>query len=154
MTAPFPASYYAATANPAEAFPRLDGSVQADVCVVGATITGIAAILRPSIEATYPRLKGVPIDYEWFGQDGIIINRIPHLGRIGKNLFYAEGYSGHGIATSHIVAEIMAAAITGHMAEFDTFAQVRHIRLPFGQWIGQRALAAGMWYFTLREKLR
>ncbi len=120
----------------------------------GAVITGIGATLRPSIEATYPRLKGVAIDYEWFGQDGIIINRIPHLGRIGQNLFYAEGYSGHGIATSHIVAEIMGAAITGHMAEFDTFAQVRHIRLPFGQWVGQQALAAGMWYFTLREKLR
>ena len=51
MTAPFPASYYAATANPAAAFPRLDGSVQADVCVVGGGFTGNAAILRPSIEA-------------------------------------------------------------------------------------------------------
>ena len=57
----------------------------------GATITGIAAILRPSIEATYPRLKGVPIDYEWFGQDGIIINRIPHLGRIGKKPVLRRG---------------------------------------------------------------
>ncbi|MGQ0564646.1 MAG: NAD(P)/FAD-dependent oxidoreductase [Gemmobacter sp.] len=120
----------------------------------GTDITGIADTLRPSIEATYPRLRGVAIDFQWFGQDGIIINRIPHLGRIGRNLFYAEGYSGHGIATSHIVAQIMAQAITGHMTEFDTFAQVRHIRLPFGQWAGQQALALGMWYFSLRERLR
>ena len=114
----------------------------------------IATELRPAIEATYPRLRGVGIAFQWSGQDGIIINRIPHLGRIGPNLFYAEGYSGHGIATSHIVAEIMAAAITGHLSEFDTFAQVRHIRLPFGAWVGQQALAAGMWYYKLRERLR
>ena len=114
----------------------------------------IATELRPAIEATYPRLRGVGIAFQWSGQDGIIINRIPHLGRIGPNLFYAEGYSGHGIATSHIVAEIMAAAITGHLSEFDTFAQVRHIRLPFGAWVGQQALAVGMWYYKLRERLR
>ena len=79
----------------------------------GANISGITDTLRPSIEATYPRLIGIAIDYEWFGQDGIIINRTPHLGRISRNLFHAKGYSGHGIATSHIVAEIMGRAITG-----------------------------------------
>lgn len=114
----------------------------------------IAAELCPAIEATYPRLKGVEIAFQWSGKAGIIVNRIPHLGRIAPNVFYAEGYSGHGIATSHIVAEIMANAITGHLAEFDTFAQVRHLRLPFGAWAGQQAMALGMWYYKLRERLR
>ncbi|MCX7671685.1 MAG: FAD-binding oxidoreductase [Anaerolineae bacterium] len=114
----------------------------------------IAAELRPAIEATYPRLKGVKIAYQWSGKAGIIVNRIPHLGRVAPNIFYAEGYSGHGIATSHIVAEIMGMAITGHMGEFDTFAQVRHLRLPFGAWVGQQAMALGMWYFGLRESFR
>jgi len=120
----------------------------------GANISGITDTLRPSIEATYPRLIGIAIDYEWFGQDGIIINRTPHLGRISRNLFHAKGYSGHGIATSHIVAEIIGRAITAHMEEFDTFARMRHICLPFGQLAGHQALAAGMWYSTLRERLR
>ncbi|ATN34965.1 FAD-dependent oxidoreductase [Rhizobium sp. ACO-34A] len=114
----------------------------------------IAAELLPAIEKTYPRLKGVKIAYQWSGMAGIIINRIPHLGRIAPNIFYAEGYSGHGIATTHIVAEIMAKAITGTMEEFDVFAGVDHIRLPFGAWVGQQALAAGMWYYKLRERLR
>lgn len=114
----------------------------------------IATELKPAIEATYPRLKGVKIAYQWSGKAGIIVNRIPHLGRVTPNIFYAEGYSGHGIATSHIVAEIMGSAITGHMTEFDTFAQVRHVRLPFGAWAGQQAMALGMWYFKWLERFR
>lgn len=114
----------------------------------------VAHQLRPALEATFPRLKGVKIAYQWSGQAGIIINRIPHLGRVSPNVFYAEGYSGHGIATTHIVAEIMAKAITGTMGEFDVFADVRHVRLPFGAWVGHQALALGMWYYKLRERLR
>ncbi|MBD3765958.1 MAG: FAD-binding oxidoreductase [Rhodobacterales bacterium] len=114
----------------------------------------IAAELRPAIEATFPRLRGVAIDYQWSGQAGIIVNRIPMLGKLAPEVFYAQGYSGHGIATSHILAEILGQAITGHMGEFDTFAQVRHLRLPLGEWAGQQAMALGMWYFRLRERLR
>lgn len=120
----------------------------------GRDSSDIAAELKPSIEKTFPRLRGVKIDFQWSGKDGIIINRIPHLGRVAPNIFYAEGYSGHGIATSHIVAEIMAKAITGTMGEFDVFAGVNHIRLPFGEWVGQQALVAGMWYYRLLERLR
>ncbi|GLK83803.1 NAD(P)/FAD-dependent oxidoreductase [Ancylobacter defluvii] len=114
----------------------------------------IAAELRPALERTYPRLKGVGIDFQWSGKAGIIANRIPHLGRVAPNIFYAEGYSGHGIATTHIVAEIMARAITGTMGEFDVFDAVRRLRLPMGAWLAHQSLALGMWYYTLRERLR
>ncbi|MCB4768593.1 FAD-binding oxidoreductase [Ancylobacter sp. Lp-2] len=114
----------------------------------------IATELRPALERTYPRLKGIGIDFQWSGKAGIIANRIPHLGRVAPNIFYAEGYSGHGIATSHIVAEIMAQAITGTMAEFDVFDAVKRLRLPMGAALAHQALALGMWYFQLREKLR
>ncbi|MDS9470032.1 FAD-binding oxidoreductase [Paracoccus sp. MBLB3053] len=114
----------------------------------------IAAELRPSIERTFPQLRGIGIEFGWSGLAGIIVNRIPHLGRVGPNIFYAEGYSGHGIATTHIVAEIMAEAISGTMREFDVFAGVRHMRLPLGTWAGQQAIALGMFYYRLKERFR
>lgn len=114
----------------------------------------IEAELRPAIERTFPRLKGVKIDYQWSGMMGIVINRIPQLGKLSDNVFYAQGYSGHGIALSHIVSEIMANAMTGHMKDFDTFAQCNHVRLPGSEWIGNQFLALGMWYYVLMEKLR
>lgn len=120
----------------------------------GHSAIAVETELRPALERTFPRLKGVKIDYQWSGQAGIIINRIPHLGKIAHNVFFAEGYSGHGVATSHIVSEIMANAIAGNLGEFEVFANVRHLKLPFGQWVGNTAISLGMWYYMQLESLR
>ncbi|MFB2802497.1 NAD(P)/FAD-dependent oxidoreductase [Shewanella seohaensis] len=114
----------------------------------------VAAELRPAIERTFPQLKGVDIEFAWAGMAGIVINRIPQLGKIAPNIFYCQGYSGHGVATSHIMAEIMGQAIDGQMREFDLFASMRHIRIPLNEWFGNQALALGMLYYTLRENWR
>lgn len=114
----------------------------------------IASELRPRLEHTFPQLKGVAIDFQWQGMAGIVINRIPQLGKLSDNVYYAQGYSGHGIATSHIVGEIMANAVSGTLEEFDAFANVRHIRIPLDDRLGNALLAAGMWYYQLLEKLK
>jgi len=118
----------------------------------GQEIRNISAELRPSIEKTFPRLKGVEIEYAWSGMMGIVMNRIPQLGKISDNVYYAQGYSGHGIALSHIIAEIMSDAMIGSLEKFDTFADIKHIRLPFGEWANGQMMAAGMWYYNLLEK--
>ncbi len=114
----------------------------------------IAAELRPAIERTFPRLRGIAIDYQWSGMMGIVMNRIPQLGRISDNVYYAQGYSGHGIATTHIVSEIMANAIDGQLREFDVFAACKHVRIPGSEWVGNQLLVLGMWYYQMLEKLR
>ncbi|QYJ73253.1 FAD-binding oxidoreductase [Shewanella sp. FJAT-51649] len=114
----------------------------------------VAAELRPAIERTFPQLKDVDIEFAWAGMAGIVINRIPQLGKIAPNIFYCQGYSGHGVATSHIMAEIMGQAIDGQMREFDLFSAMRHIRIPLNEWFGNQALALGMLYYTLRENWR
>ena len=58
------------------------------------------------------RLKGVQIDYQWSCAMGIVMNRIPQLGKLSSNVWYCQGYSGHGIATTHIMGEIMAVSYT------------------------------------------
>jgi gamma-glutamylputrescine oxidase len=45
-TGEYPASYYAATATPLDAFPALQGDTTADVCVVGGGYTGLSAALH------------------------------------------------------------------------------------------------------------
>ena len=114
----------------------------------------IASELRPRLEHTFPQLEGIAIDFQWQGMAGIVINRMPQLGKLSDNVYYAQGYSGHGIATSHIVGEIMANAVAGTLEEFDAFANVRHIRIPLDDRLGNALLAAGMWYYQLLEKLK
>jgi glycine/D-amino acid oxidase-like deaminating enzyme len=114
----------------------------------------IAGELRPCIERTFPQLKGVDIEFQWSCAMGIVVNRIPQLGKLSGNVWYCQGYSGHGIATSHIMGEIMAEAITGSLGHFDTFAACKHIKVPLGDIFGNPMLAAGMWYYQMLEKLR
>jgi gamma-glutamylputrescine oxidase len=114
----------------------------------------IAGELRDSIESTFPQLKGIGIDFQWTCAMGIVINRIPQLGKLSDNVWYCQGYSGHGIATSHVMGEIMAEALTGTLGRFDTFAAFKHRRVPLGRVLGNPLLAVGMWYYKLRERLR
>ena len=113
----------------------------------------IQAAMLPRMLKIYPQLKGIQIDYEWGGKIGVVVNRIPLLGRIGGNVYYCQGYSGHGVNATHVAGEIMADAITGTLERFDLFANSRHMRIPLGQWFGNQAVALGMLYYRLKDIL-
>ncbi len=120
----------------------------------GRASADIATELRPALDRVFPQLRGIDIDYAWSGMDGIIINRIPQVGRIDDSLYYVQGYSGHGIALSHILAGMTARAIAGDSHEFNLFAGARHWHLPLPRALGSLAIAAGMTYYKLRDALR
>jgi glycine/D-amino acid oxidase-like deaminating enzyme len=113
----------------------------------------ITATLRPKMLRVFPQLENAAIEYEWGGNIAISINRIPQMGRIKGNTYYAHGYSGHGVAPTHIAGRILAEAIAGDSARFDVFERIRHIKLPGGKWFANPALAIGMLYYRLKEVL-
>jgi glycine/D-amino acid oxidase-like deaminating enzyme len=113
----------------------------------------IKAAIVPRMLKIYPELKDVRIDFEWGGMIGIVLNRIPAVGRINKNVYYCQGYSGHGVNATHIMGEILADAIGGTMEKFDMFANMKHFRIPGSQWIGNQMIALGMLYYRLKDML-
>jgi len=113
----------------------------------------IKGSILPRLLKTYPQLEGVRVDYEWGGMIGIVLNRIPALGRINRNVYYCQGYSGHGVNATHIMGELVADAIGGTMEKFDLFASMKHFRIPGSQWIGNQIIALGMLYFRLKDRL-
>lgn len=113
----------------------------------------IAASLRPKMSAVFPQLADTAIDFEWGGNIAISINRVPQLGRIENNTYYAQGYSGHGVAPTHLAGKILADIVAGDSEQFDVFSKVRHWRLPGGRWFANPALALGMLYFRLKDHL-
>ncbi len=117
----------------------------------GRDLSDIDRVMLPRITRIFPQLKGIGIDYRWSGKMGIVINRVPQLGRVDRNVYYAQGYSGHGICLSHIVGEIMAEAVSGTMERFDVFARIPHHRIPLGDWAGNQIVALGMLYYRLRD---
>jgi len=113
----------------------------------------IKASLKPKMLKVFPQLENTRIDYEWGGKMAISINRIPQLGRIKDNTYYAHGYSGHGVAPAHMAGRMVADAIAGDSARFDVFERVRHFKIPGGKWFANPALALGMLYFRLKDAL-
>jgi len=113
----------------------------------------IRATLRPRMIEVFPQLDGLGLEFAWGGKIDIVLTRVPAIGRREPNVYYMQGYCGHGVNTTHIAGEIVAEAISGTMEKFDLFEKIRHIRLPVGQWAGNQMLALGMLYYRLRDLL-
>ena len=82
-----------------------------------------------------------------------MLNRIPVLGRISKNVYYCQGYSGHGVGATHTMGEVTADAVAGTMEKFDLFANMKHFRIPGSQWVGNQIIALGMLYYRMKDVL-
>jgi glycine/D-amino acid oxidase-like deaminating enzyme len=113
----------------------------------------IKSFIQPEMLKIYPQLKGVKIEYEWGGMIGIVPNRVPLIGRINDNVYFAQGYSGHGVNATHILGEIVSDAICGTMERFDLFSGIKHTRIPGSRWFGNQMIALGMLYYRLQDKL-
>lgn len=113
----------------------------------------IESYIRPRMEKVYPELARVRVDYQWGGMIGIVLNRVPAVGRIHGNVYYCQGYSGHGVNPTHIMGEVMADAIGGTLTTFDMFAGIKHFRIPGSQWLGNQIIALGMLYYKMKDRL-
>ncbi|QJI40197.1 FAD-binding oxidoreductase [Pseudomonas sp. ADAK2] len=116
----------------------------------------IGAYMRPAMLKVFPQLANVRIDYQWGGKIGISANRFPQVGRLSQhpNVFYAQGYSGHGLNVTHWCAKLLGEAIhAGHSKGFDVFSAVPHMTFPGGRALRSPLLALGMFWYRLREML-
>lgn len=119
----------------------------------GGDPASIERFIRPKLEATFPRLKGVKFDFSWGGDFLLTLTRIPQLGRLDDNLYYAQGYSGHGVCTSHLAGRLIAEAMSAQAERFDAFAALPHYYFPGGRWLRVPLTMLGAWYYGLRDKL-
>ncbi|MEM9402338.1 MAG: FAD-binding oxidoreductase [Pseudomonadota bacterium] len=113
----------------------------------------IVAYIRPRMLNIYPQLKDVRIDFQWGGKIGIVPNRVPTVGKVADNVFYCQGYSGHGVCATHTMGEVMADAIGGTLERYDLFADIGHIRIPGSTWFGNQMIALGMMYYRIKDAL-
>jgi glycine/D-amino acid oxidase-like deaminating enzyme len=71
-----------------------------------------AEILRTGMVDVFPELRPARIDYAWSGLVGMTRDQLPHAGRLG-GLFYACGYSGHGIAMATTLGDAIGRLVAG-----------------------------------------
>lgn len=113
----------------------------------------VKAKLLPSMEKVFPQLKGIKVDFAWSGNFALSFSRVPQLGRIGGNTYFAHGYSGHGVTGSHTFGRVLAEAINGDLTRFDVFEKVPWYPFPGGRLFRVPYSVAGSWWYSLRDRL-
>lgn len=113
----------------------------------------VTSLIMPNLLKTFPQLKGIKVDYEWSGNFLLTLMRLPQLGRIGNNIYYAQGYSGHGITSTHLAGHVIASAIQGQAEQFDIFASLPQPSFPGGRLFRIPFTAMGAWYYNMRDKM-
>jgi len=110
-----------------------------------------AEATRKRMVNVFPQLKDARIEYAWGGYVDITINRAPDFGRVAPNVYYLQGFSGHGIALTGIAGKLVAEAIAGQAERFDLFARLKHRDFPGGPLLRTPALILAMLWYRMRD---
>jgi gamma-glutamylputrescine oxidase len=113
----------------------------------------LPGVMMRRMARVFPQLKGVRFEHIWGGLIDISRNRAPHWGRLGDNIYFAQGFSGHGVATTGLAGRVIAEAIRGQAGRLDAFARIRHHDFPGGRTFRTPLLVAAMAWYKLRDAL-
>jgi len=109
--------------------------------------------MQARMAETFPQLKDTKVEYTWGGFVDITMNRAPDFGRIAPNVYYLQGFSGHGVALTGLAGKLVAEAIAGQAERLDLLSQIKHHDFPGGKLLRTPALVLGMLWYQLRDRL-
>jgi gamma-glutamylputrescine oxidase len=119
----------------------------------------LAQAMRQRIVRTFPQLARARVEHAWGGFVDITMNRAPDFGRLpaerggAGNIYYLQGFSGHGLALTGMAGRLVAHAMIGEAGGFELFSRLKHRAFPGGPWLRMPALVLGMAWYRLRDAL-
>lgn len=109
--------------------------------------------LKQRMTDLFPSLKMSRIDHCWSGPLDLTVSRMPHLGRLSPQVFFAHGFGGHGVIATNILGKVMADAVSGTAERFDVFAKMKHVPFIGGALLKRPLFVMGMMWYKLRDML-
>jgi len=109
--------------------------------------------IRARMLAVFPQLADAQVSHAWGGYVDITLNRAPHFGRLEPDVYFLQGFSGHGIALTGVAGQLLAEAVAGTAERFDVFARIPHREFPGGLALRRPALVLAMAWYRLRDLL-
>lgn len=113
----------------------------------------IEKTLRHKINDVFPQLNALKFDYSWSGYIDSTANQAPHFGALEKNLYFMQGFSGHGVALTGLAGQAVAQAILGDSQRLEQFSIIKHQSLPGPVWLKNIAGQLALHTWALRDKL-
>lgn len=112
-----------------------------------------ARATRVRMLKVFPQLEEARIEFAWGGHVDITMSRAPDFGRLAPNVFYLQGFSGHGVALTGLAGKLVAETIAGQAQRFDLFTKLKHRNFPGGPALRMPALVLAMLWFRLKDLL-
>lgn len=113
----------------------------------------LTANMQARMAQTFPQLANTKVAYTWGGFVDITMNRAPDFGRLAANVYYLQGFSGHGIALTGMAGKLVAETIAGQAERLDLMAKIPHHDFPGGKLLRTPALILAMAWYQLRDAL-
>jgi gamma-glutamylputrescine oxidase len=113
----------------------------------------IGAFVRPHLEAVFPQLRDVRLDYAWGGTLGITPTRMPYVQELEPGIVNLSGFSGLGVVMAPFAGKIVADALAGERTSFELLSGLKVPPFPGGPWLRWPTLVAAMLYYALRDRL-
>lgn len=117
------------------------------------TPRNLAETMRQRMVQVFPQLAAAKVSHVWGGFVDITMNRAPDFGRLNPQVYYLQGFSGHGVALTGLAGRVVAEAIAQQSSRIDVFAQLPHHNFPGGPWLRTPVLALGMAWHRLLDRL-
>lgn len=114
---------------------------------------GTSRATRARMLQVFPQLADTRIEHAWGGYVDITMNRAPHFGRLAPDVYFVQGFSGHGIALTGIAGKLLAEAISGTSERLDVFGRIPHHDFPGGDALRRPLLVLAMLWYRLRDWL-
>lgn len=112
----------------------------------------IAARLHADMVALYPQLRQVRISHAWGGLMAYTRNSMPEIRHHGDGYWSAIGFGGHGVATTALAGELLAAGICEESTQYQCFDRYR-ARPVYGP-AGTAAAQLYYWTQQWRDQVR
>jgi gamma-glutamylputrescine oxidase len=113
----------------------------------------LAESMRRRMVRIFPELSELEVEYAWGGYLDITMSRAPDFGRLSPNVFYLQGFSGHGMSLTVLAGRLVAEAVAGTAERFDVFARLPHRDFPGGPLLRRPSLVLAMLYYRLKDLL-
>ena len=112
----------------------------------------LAELMLGDLVHVYPQLRGVRVETAWSGLMSYAAHKMPQIGEVSPGVWYAMGFGGHGMNTTTMAGEAVAAAIAEGDDRHRLFAPFG-LAPTFGP-LGAAAAQVSYWYYRARDALR
>jgi gamma-glutamylputrescine oxidase len=113
----------------------------------------LAQSMRQRMVQVFPQLAKVQIDHTWSGFVDISLKRAPDWGRLDEGVYFAQGFSGHGLAATTLAGRVIAQAVAGDTHALSVFERIRQSPFPGGPIWRIPLLLAGTSYYRVMDWL-